>query len=121
VRWLAELVGYPHAPGAGLLTSGASAATIVCLAGARGRACAAAGRDVRRGGLVRGPRLVAYVPSEAHSCVPRALELLGLGSDSIRPVPLPGGPSTRTRCAARSRPTARPARRLRCSWARREP
>ena len=36
VRWLAELVGYPHAPGAGLLTSGASAATIVCLAGARG-------------------------------------------------------------------------------------
>ena len=91
VRWLAELVGYPHAPGAGLLTSGASAATIVCLAGARGRACAAAGHDVRRGGLARGPRLVAYVPSEAHSCVPRALELLGLGSDAIRPVPLPGG------------------------------
>jgi aromatic-L-amino-acid/L-tryptophan decarboxylase len=91
VRWLAELVGYPHAPGAGLLTSGASAATIVCLAGARGRACAAAGHDVRRSGLVGGPRLVAYVPSEAHSCVPRALELLGFGSDSIRPVPLPGG------------------------------
>ena len=91
VRWLAELVGYPHAPGAGLLTSGASAATIVCLAGARGRASAAAGHDVRRSGLVGGPRLVAYVPSEAHSCVPRALELLGLGSDSIRPVPLPGG------------------------------
>ena len=91
VRWLAELVGYPHAPGAGLLTSGASAATIVCLAGARGRASAAAGHDVRRSGLVGGPRLVAYVPSEAHSCVPRALELLGFGSDSIRPVPLPGG------------------------------
>ena len=91
VRWLAELVGYPHAPGAGLLASGASAATIVCLAGARGRASAAAGHDVRRGGLAHGPRLVAYVPSEAHSCVPRALELLGLGSESIRPVPLPGG------------------------------
>jgi glutamate/tyrosine decarboxylase-like PLP-dependent enzyme len=91
VRWLAELVGYPHDPGAGLLTSGASAATIVCLAGARNRACAAAGHDVRAAGLVCGPRLVAYVPSEAHSCVPRALELLGLGSDSIRPVPLSGG------------------------------
>ncbi len=91
VRWLADLVGYPHTPGAGLLTSGASAATIVCLAGARGRACAAAGHDVRRGGLVGGPRLVAYVPSEAHSCVPRALELLGLGSDCIRPVPLHDG------------------------------
>jgi aromatic-L-amino-acid/L-tryptophan decarboxylase len=91
VRWLAELVGYPHAPGAGLLTSGASTATIVCLAGARGRACSAVGHDVRRGGLVGGPRLVAYVPSEAHSCVPRALELLGFGRDSIRPVPLDGG------------------------------
>jgi aromatic-L-amino-acid/L-tryptophan decarboxylase len=91
VRWLAELVGYPHAPGAGLLTSGASAATIVCLAGARSRAAAAAGRDVRRDGLAGGPPLLAYVPSETHSCVPRAIELLGLGSSSIRPVPLSGG------------------------------
>jgi aromatic-L-amino-acid/L-tryptophan decarboxylase len=91
VRWLAELVGFPHEPGAGLLTSGASAATIVCLAAARGRALTAAGRDVRRQGLAGGPRLVAYVPAEAHSCVRRALELLGLGSESMRDVPLPGG------------------------------
>jgi glutamate/tyrosine decarboxylase-like PLP-dependent enzyme len=91
VRWLAELVGYPHEPGAGLLTSGASAATIVCLAGARDRAAAAAGHDVRRDGLDAGPRLLSYVPSEAHSCVPRAIELLGLGSGSIRPVPLADG------------------------------
>jgi aromatic-L-amino-acid/L-tryptophan decarboxylase len=91
VRWLAELVGYPHVPGAGLLMSGASAATIVCLAAARGRAAAAAGRDVRRDGLASGPRLLSYVPSEAHSCLPRAIELLGLGSESIRPVPLSGG------------------------------
>ena len=91
VRWLAELVGYAHPPGAGLLTSGASAATIVCLAAARGRAAAAAGCVVRRDGLAGGPQLVSYVPSEAHSCVPRAIELLGLGTESIRPVPLPGG------------------------------
>ena len=31
------------------------------------------------------------MPSEAHSCVRRAIELLGLGSVSIRPVPLSGG------------------------------
>jgi aromatic-L-amino-acid/L-tryptophan decarboxylase len=91
VRWLAELVGFAHAPGAGLLTSGASAATIVCLGGARARAAAAAGRDVRREGLAGGPPFLSYVPSEAHSCVPRAIELLGLGSGSIRPVPLSGG------------------------------
>lgn len=91
VRWLAELVGYPHAPGAGVMTSGASAATIVCLAGARGRAASAAGHDIRRDGLVGGPRLLSYVPAEAHSCVTRAIELLGLGSESIRPVPLSNG------------------------------
>jgi glutamate/tyrosine decarboxylase-like PLP-dependent enzyme len=91
VRWLAELVGFPHAPGAGLLTSGASAATIVCLAGARGRALAAVGHDVRRDGLAGAPRLVAYVPAEAHSCVRRALELLGVGNGAMRDVPLDAG------------------------------
>jgi glutamate/tyrosine decarboxylase-like PLP-dependent enzyme len=91
VGWLAELVGFPHAPGAGLLTSGASTATIVCLAAARGRAAAGAGFDVRREGLRGGPRLLAYVPAEAHSCVPRALELLGLGTDSIGAVPMAEG------------------------------
>jgi glutamate/tyrosine decarboxylase-like PLP-dependent enzyme len=91
VRWLGELVGYPHPPGGGLLTSGASAATIVCVAGARSRAAAAAGHDVRRNGLQGGPRLLCYVPSEAHSCVGRAIELLGLGRESIRPVPIHDG------------------------------
>ena len=91
VRWLAELVGFPHEPGAGLLTSGASVATIVCLAGARGRALAAVGHDVRRAGLAGAPQLVAYVPAEAHSCVRRALELLGLGSGAMRDVPLERG------------------------------
>ena len=91
VRWLAELVGFPHAPGGGLLTSGGSAATIVCLAGARGRALSAVGHDVRRDGLAGAPRLVAYVPTEAHSCVRRALELLGLGSAALREVPLDAG------------------------------
>jgi glutamate/tyrosine decarboxylase-like PLP-dependent enzyme len=91
VRWLAELVGFPHVPGAGLLTSGGSAATIVCLAGARERALARAGHDVRRDGLAGAPRLLAYVPEEAHSCVRRALELLGLGSASMRDVPLADG------------------------------
>jgi glutamate/tyrosine decarboxylase-like PLP-dependent enzyme len=91
VRWLAELVGFPHSPGAGLLTSGGSAATIVCLAAARGRALAAVGHDVRRDGLADAPRLTAYVPAEAHSCVRRALELLGLGSEAMREVPLDGG------------------------------
>ena len=91
VRWLAELVGFPHAPGAGLLTSGASAATVVCLAGARSKALAGVGHDVRRDGLAGAPPLAAYVPAEAHSCVQRGLELLGFGSAAMREVPLDGG------------------------------
>jgi glutamate/tyrosine decarboxylase-like PLP-dependent enzyme len=91
VRWLAELVGFPHAPGAGLLTSGASAATVVCLAGARSGALAAVGHDVRRDGLAGAPALAAYVPAEAHSCVQRGLELLGFGNAAMRGVPLAGG------------------------------
>jgi aromatic-L-amino-acid/L-tryptophan decarboxylase len=46
---------------------------------------------VRRAGLARAPQLVAYVPAEVHSCVRRALELLGLGSGAMRDVPLEGG------------------------------
>jgi glutamate/tyrosine decarboxylase-like PLP-dependent enzyme len=91
VRWLAELVGFPHEPGAGLLASGGSTATIVCLAGARSRAMAAAGHDLRQDGLAGAPQLIAYVPGEAHSCIRRAWELLGLGSGSIREVPFEGG------------------------------
>jgi aromatic-L-amino-acid/L-tryptophan decarboxylase len=91
VRWLAELVGFPHEPGGGLLASGGSTATLVCLAGARSRALAAAGHDLRAEGLAGAPRLTAYVPAEAHSCIRRAWELLGLGSGSIREVPLESG------------------------------
>jgi aromatic-L-amino-acid/L-tryptophan decarboxylase len=106
-------VGFPHAPGAGLLTSGASAATIVCFAGARSRALAAAGHDVRRDGLAGAPQLIAYVPAEAHSCVRRALELLGLGSSAMREVPLEGGrldaPALRASIAADRASGALPA------------
>ncbi|MGC0314144.1 pyridoxal phosphate-dependent decarboxylase family protein [Kitasatospora acidiphila] len=87
VRWIAELVGFPHRPGGGLLTSGTSMATIVCLSAARGRAAARAGHDVRADGLAGLPPLVGYVTGETHSCVRKAAELLGLGSRQLRVVP----------------------------------
>lgn len=86
VRWIAELVGFPHPPGGGLLTSGASMATIVCLAAARHRAARRAGWDVREDGLAGMPPLVGYVTGETHSCVRKAAELLGLGSKHLRTV-----------------------------------
>jgi glutamate/tyrosine decarboxylase-like PLP-dependent enzyme len=91
VRWLAELVGFPHVPGAGLLTSGASMATIVAAGAARHRALARAGWDVREDGLAGAPRLTAYASAEAHSCVRKAVELLGLGNRALRTVPMRDG------------------------------
>ena len=86
VRWIAELAGFPHPPGAGLLTSGASMATIVALGSARNRAARLLGIDVREQGVAGLPPLVGYVSTETHSCVRKAVELLGLGSRNLRPV-----------------------------------
>ncbi|MFI6444615.1 pyridoxal phosphate-dependent decarboxylase family protein [Kitasatospora sp. NPDC050543] len=87
VRWIAELVGFPHPAGGGLLTSGTSMATILCLAAARNRAARLAGWNVREDGLAGMPPLVAYATGETHSCVRKAAELLGLGSRHLRTVP----------------------------------
>ena len=86
VRWIAELVGFPHEPGAGLLTSGASMATIVAVGAARQRALARAGWDVRERGLIGAPQLTAYASAEVHSCVGKAIELLGIGRANLRVV-----------------------------------
>ena len=91
VRWIADLVGFPHEVGAGLLTSGASMATIVMMGAARQRALADVGWDVRQAGLAGGPVLTAYASEEAHSCVRKAVELLGIGARQLRTVPMRGG------------------------------
>ncbi|HET9169583.1 MAG TPA: aminotransferase class V-fold PLP-dependent enzyme [Actinospica sp.] len=87
VRWIAELVGFPHETGAGLLTSGASMATIVAIGAARHRALERAGWNVREQGLSGAPRLTAYATAEVHSCVGKAIELLGIGKANLRVVP----------------------------------
>jgi aromatic-L-amino-acid/L-tryptophan decarboxylase len=86
VRWFAELAGLP--PGAGgLLVSGASMATLTALAVARHRAMAASGVDVRAAGLQSGgPRLLLYASAEAHGCVRKAAELLGIGNANIEEI-----------------------------------
>lgn len=88
VRWLAELVGYPHRPGGGLLTSGTSMATVIALAAARQRATAGPDGTVRQDGLYGQRPLVVYLSSEGHSCLRKAAELLGLGSRFLHTVPV---------------------------------
>ncbi len=86
LNWLKEMLGYP-AEASGLLVSGGSMANLVGLAVARNRAAAF---DIRRQGIsaIGEPRMIFYASSETHSSVRKAIELLGLGNESLRTVPV---------------------------------
>ena len=84
IRWLADMFGYP-AESSGLLVSGTSMATILGLAVARENV---APGEMRRQGVSAAPGpLVSYASDGAHVSIRKALELLGLGGDSLRRVP----------------------------------
>ena len=80
VRWIAELLGYPTDCG-GLLVSGGNAANITCFLAAR---AAKAGWDVRKQGTAAGPQLCVYASQETHTWMQKAVDIAGLGTDSIR-------------------------------------
>lgn len=89
VRWLMELVNFPVEGSMGLLVSGGSMASLTGLAAARQRAAVDDGWPVRERGLYGwGERLTMYMSSEAHTTLLKAAELLGLGAESVRVVPV---------------------------------
>ncbi|MEX2556824.1 MAG: pyridoxal-dependent decarboxylase [Actinomycetota bacterium] len=85
-RWFASLFCLPESAG-GMITSGGAMANFTCLKIARDRV---AGWDVRTRGLAGGRRLVLYASTEVHASVWRAADMLGLGMDAVRPVPVDG-------------------------------
>jgi glutamate/tyrosine decarboxylase-like PLP-dependent enzyme len=85
LRWFKQMLGYP-VEASGLLTSGCSASNLIGLAVARNTK---AGFDMREKGLGVMPRqMVLYASEEAHSSLQKAVELLGLGSESLRKIPV---------------------------------
>jgi aromatic-L-amino-acid decarboxylase len=85
IDWFKEMLGFP-ASASGLLTSGCSAANLIGLAVARNTK---AGFDLRLEGIQSARhQMVLYASQEAHSSIQKAVELLGLGSDALRPVPV---------------------------------
>jgi glutamate/tyrosine decarboxylase-like PLP-dependent enzyme len=84
VEWVRQIFGFPEGA-SGLFVTGSSQANLIAVLVARR---AALGPAVRRGGVgASGRRLVAYASAAVHGCVPRALDIAGLGSDALRPVP----------------------------------
>ncbi len=84
LRWFCDGLGLPQSAN-GYLTSGGSAANHDALAVARD---VKAGWDVRRLGVGAGPLLTAYASTAVHDTVQRGADLLGLGYESVRAIPV---------------------------------
>jgi aromatic-L-amino-acid decarboxylase len=84
IAWCRSILGFPEGA-TGVLLTGTSMANLTGLCVARN----ARSGDIRRKGLHgRAGALVAYASAEAHHSVARAAEILGLGSEGLRQVPV---------------------------------
>jgi glutamate/tyrosine decarboxylase-like PLP-dependent enzyme len=87
-RWVAELFGFPETS-SGLFVTGTSMANLIAVLIARD---VALGFGVRTSGVAAAPRrLAAYTSTAVHSCVPKAMDIAGLGSDTLRLIPTDAG------------------------------
>jgi aromatic-L-amino-acid decarboxylase len=82
IAWAAEAMGFPVQAG-GVLIAGSSMANMVALLVARR---AKLGASVRARG-VEGAGLRAYCSAAAHGCIPRAMDMAGIGTDALRLIP----------------------------------
>ncbi|MEP7381395.1 MAG: pyridoxal-dependent decarboxylase [Gemmatimonadota bacterium] len=82
-RWFAARLGLPERAG-GYVTSGGAMAAFTALKAARD---ARAGWAIRDLGVRAGPPLTYYASAEAHDVNSRAVDMLGIGRESLRVVP----------------------------------
>jgi glutamate/tyrosine decarboxylase-like PLP-dependent enzyme len=82
--WVREIFGFPQGA-TGLFVTGTSMANLIAVLIARD---AALGFEVRASGVAAQPRrLTAYTSNAVHGCVPKAMDIAGLGSDALRMIP----------------------------------
>ena len=90
--WAKEIFGFPSSA-SGLLTSGASMANLTALVVARN----VSNKQIRKHGLQSNSApLTIYGSTETHSCIVKAAEVIGIGSDQFRRVPVDGKYRIRT-------------------------
>jgi aromatic-L-amino-acid decarboxylase len=84
-HWMRTLFGFP-AEATGLFVTGTSMANFIAVVVARDTAL---GSEVRRHGMTQqAQKLTAYASTAVHGSIARALDCAGLGSDSLRLVPV---------------------------------
>jgi glutamate/tyrosine decarboxylase-like PLP-dependent enzyme len=88
VQWVMQLCGFPVEGSAGVFVSGGSEANFTCLQAARHWAAHEDGWDIRSEGIqqIEHP-FVLYQSDQGHFCIRRSVEVMGLGSNSIRIIP----------------------------------
>ncbi len=82
--WCKDIFSFPETA-SGILTSGTSMGTMIALNVARNVKAAS---DVQTYGLSSTQRLTGYASAEAHGCNSKAFDMLGLGRESLRMVPV---------------------------------
>ena len=82
--WLRQMIGLPEGF-SGVIQDTASSATLCAILAARERAT---GFEANRRGVSGDDRLRLYASVEAHSSVEKAVRIAGLGSESLRAIPV---------------------------------
>jgi glutamate/tyrosine decarboxylase-like PLP-dependent enzyme/glutathione synthase/RimK-type ligase-like ATP-grasp enzyme len=87
VRWMRRIFGFPEGA-SGLFVTGTSMANLIGVLIARD---AELGFEVRCAGVAgSSKRLAAYTSAAAHSCIGKAMDISGMGSDALRLIPVDG-------------------------------
>jgi glutamate/tyrosine decarboxylase-like PLP-dependent enzyme len=85
VRWMQRLFGFPESA-TGLFVTGTSMANLIGVLIARDTEL---GFEVRCAGVAgNSKRLAAYTSLSAHSCIGKAMDIAGIGSDALRLIPV---------------------------------
>ncbi len=84
IEWLKTMLGYPSV-GSGLLVSGGSLANITAIVVARNHF----DTQIRAtGNATVGGQLVMYCSSETHNCLFKAADVIGIGNENLRKIPV---------------------------------